>query len=719
VLLASPNLVKIIIGFSLFMKLFSGSAKHILIGIIMILWVTAIIAAYFLIHKPWGTSLDLEILTTTLDLFLTIALICLAGGLGRRITGISAEVTPLERILLRAAVGVGVLSIGVLFFGFVGLLYSWFAWAMLVLGVIVLWRYIIDWLKDFRILADSHDLTFISRLAKWFVILIVSFNLFKALAPPLKWDTLVYHLEIPKQYLNAGRIFFYSENLYAGFPQVSEMLFTWAMALRSGATAATLGWAVGVIAMIGVDGYARRLFGPRAAWLAPAILLSGFSISQAMNWAYVDLWVVLFGSVFFISLDYYKITNRRFWLIISGMVAGFAISTKYTSGMILLFGAVMLLPIWDWYVSKDKSVGEHENEIQAPAPVISADNRFDMKKVLVDCLIMGVVAGLTVLPWLIKNFLFVGNPFYPILFTGDQINPWAQTFQSGFAPERSISQDLLLPIDVTLFGIENAIVLGKPEYAASIGPLLLALIPGIFLGWRVFSSSQKYFLRRLLGVAVCTWLVWAITSHFADELMRSRHYYGIFGVLSVLATGGLLAASSLKLPQVRVGRVLNTLVALVLVLAGLTEVISFVNLNPLPVLIGQQSQAEYLEQQLGSYAIAIDAVNELPSDSVVLFLWEPRTYYCEVSCLLDGKLFNWWYLRRAGGNSNAIAEILQRKGITHILIYDAGLDLFKTLTTEYNEADWEELTYFKEKWLVPLLEIPGQYSLYQFSEDPG
>jgi hypothetical protein len=701
------------------MKYSNESVKLVLGGILLILWVTGIIAVYFLIHKPWGAELNPEILTTTLDLCLALALISLAGGLGRRLIGALVDVTPLERIMLRASVGIGVLSIGFLFIGLAGLLSLWFAWAALVLGFIVLWRYIIDWLKDFRILTDSFSLTVISRLAKWFVILVISFNLFKALAPPLKWDTLVYHLEIPKQYLSAGRVFFYPENLYAGFPQVSEMLFTWAMALRSGATAATFGWAVGVITMIGVDGYARRLFGPRAAWLAPAILLSGFSISQAMNWAYVDLWVMLFGLGFLVSFDYYKITGRRFWLIIAGVVVGFAIGTKYTSGMLLLFGAMILLPLWDWFAFRGPAINEVANEFQPLHPLLTTDKRNAIRKYLLDCLIMCAVAGLMVLPWLFKNLVLAGNPFYPVLFTGNQINPWAQTFQSGIAPERSVIEDVLLPFDTTLFGLESAVVQGKPEYGASIGPLFLALIPGIFLGWWAFSSSQKYFLRRLLGVAVCTWLVWAIASHFADELMRSRHYYGVFGAFAVLATGGLLAASNLKLPQIRVGRVLNVMVALVLILAGLGEVISFVSADPFPVLIGQQQQAEYLEQQLGSYALAIKAVNGLPSDSEVLFLWEPRTYYCEVDCLLDGKLVNWWYLRRAGGDSNAITEILREKGVTHILVYNAGLDFFRTLPTEYKEVDWAEFSRFRETMLTPILEIPGQYSLYELSGDSG
>jgi len=141
-------------------------------GIVLIFWVTGIIAIYYLIHKPWESSLHLEIFTTALDLCLALAMIGLAGGLGRRLVGPLVEVTAPERIVLRAAVGIGVLAIGALLIGMAGLLSSWFAWLALVVGLVVLRRDITDWLSDFKVLVDSSiSLTVISR---WLLVSICS-----------------------------------------------------------------------------------------------------------------------------------------------------------------------------------------------------------------------------------------------------------------------------------------------------------------------------------------------------------------------------------------------------------------------------------------------------------------------------------------------------------------------------------------------------------------
>lgn len=56
-------------------------------------------------------------------------------------------------------------------------------------------------------------------------------------------------------------------------------------------------------------------------------------------------------------------------------------------------------------------------------------------------------------------------------------------------------------------------------------------------------------------------------------------------------------------------------------------------MNPLPVLTGMQSRHTYLTDRLGWYAPAMQAVNELPPGSRVVFLWEVRAYYCRADCL--------------------------------------------------------------------------------------
>jgi 4-amino-4-deoxy-L-arabinose transferase-like glycosyltransferase len=495
-----------------------------------------------------------------------------------------------------------------------------------------------------------------------------------------------------------GRVFFYPENLYAGFPQLVGMLFTWAVTLHSITSASTLGWAVAVVMFVGVEGFARRILGERVAWLAPAILLSGFSISQAMHWAYVDVWVMLYGLLMLICLDQYREMDRRVWLGLAGVMVGFAIGAKYTAGVTFFAGALVLLPFW----------GKSGMDLD-PSPGLS----FRFRRLFSDWLIFGVITALVVSPWLVKNLILAGNPFYPIMFSGSEWDPWRQTFQGGSKSMRSLLNDLLLPLDVTLYGIEGAIVEGKLEYGASVGPLMLALIPGLILGWKRFRKQQKGSLFRLIVAALGAWLIWSIGAHFADELMRPRHYYGIFPALALLAVAGFEAASSVNLPQIRVRRVLGVLVALALGLAAYAELVFFVSASPLPVLVGLQAEMDYVTQELGGYGQAIQAVNDLPSGSVVFFLWEPRTLYCRgVTCYPDGTLDNWWYLQRAYDDIIGIRNAICQKGVTHLLVNDMGVDVYRDMPSNYEREDWTALARFRESALGKAAKIGDGYSLH-------
>ena len=144
----------------------------------------------------------------------------------------------------------------------------------------------------------------------------------QALAPPLKWDSLAYHLELPQRYIEAGRIAYLSDNLFVGFPQLAEMIFTWATALGSGSTAATAGWIISVIAILGLGGFAERQVGKGYRWLASAILMSGASISRGLSWAYVDLWVLFFGLGTIIFFEQYARTKKLIWVGIAAVLAG-------------------------------------------------------------------------------------------------------------------------------------------------------------------------------------------------------------------------------------------------------------------------------------------------------------------------------------------------------------------------------------------------------------
>jgi len=136
----------------------------------------------------------------------------------------------------------------------------------------------------------------------------------------------------------------------------------------------------------------------------------------------------------------------------------------------------------------------------------------------------------------------------------------------------------------------------------------------------------------------------------------------------------------------------------------------------MPVLLGRQSQEDYLQQEIGWYAEAIQAVNKLPAGSKTLFFWEPRTYYCEGICLADGILDNWWYFRNTADEPDTIAGMLNQYGVTHVLIYNQGARMIQESQSVYHEEDWIEFEKFIDTQLESLEEMGEIYSLYKLKD---
>ena len=91
-----------------------------------------------------------------------------------------------------------------------------------------------------------------------------------ALAPPIRFDSLVYHLALPNAYLQAGRVSYLPWIVMSGMPQTAELLYAWAIALGGTQAAVVLGWMFGLLAVVGLLGCLRRAFDPRAAWVGQA-----------------------------------------------------------------------------------------------------------------------------------------------------------------------------------------------------------------------------------------------------------------------------------------------------------------------------------------------------------------------------------------------------------------------------------------------------------------
>lgn len=676
--------------------------RGLIIGFVIILWTVTVVSAYFVVHRPLPLDLSLNPLFALIDVFLAATLTGLAGGIGRRFVGRLKFGVPLERAAVELGLGVGVLGLIVFGMGLAGLLESWIMGLGVFFGLILLRKNVKLWLNHFLALKDGYqEVGTFGRILALAILLLISLSLMMALGPPLKWDSLVYHLELPKQYLEAGRILYLSDNQFVGSPQLVEMNFTAAMALRSGTTAAAYGWFVGVIALFGVGGFASRLFGPRATFLAPMILLTGSSISEGLSWAYTDIWVLLFGLGMIVSLDYYVRSRQRSFMVIAAVFAGFAGSVKY-SGVFLLVIATLVL-LFDHFTRGRTSRSESE-VVRKGMEGRGARTFLDFASHIL--LFVGI-AVLVVSPWLIRNLAFTRNPVYPFFFDGGDVDNLRQSFYLGPTPQRTLLDDLKLPWDATILGVEDT-----PVYSSSIGPLLLVLIPAAFLTAGLNKKRVRSELTVLVVFAVLTWVFWGIGAHISNPLSSSRLYYGMFPAFVVIACAGFEYLSDIEIPGLRVNVVVSGLVLLTIVLSLISVTFQFVERNTLKVLLGMQSEDEYLYQNLGWFAPAMNAVNTLPSTAKAAFLWESRAYYCEIDCSPDVIIDRWWYFSRRVGDSHEIAELLRQDGVTHILIHETGVDFVRKQSNQFNDTDWQLLEEFISSELYLLEDIGNAYTLY-------
>ena len=670
-------------------------------GYLLIFWVAGVIAAYFVVHKPWSGEAPVLLARSVLGLVLALALALLAAGLGRVILADRIERDPLERLALSTAIGIGILGLAVLLVGLLGLLGVWQAWASLVIGLLILRRQVIECCRDLASVATGFTTVgWLHKSAAGLAGFLAAISLLEAMAPPLKWDSLVYHFELPKHYLQSGRVGFVEGNLFVGFPQLTEMNFTWAMALQDASTAATLGWMIGLIGILGAAGYARRLFGARGAYMLLAVLMSGTSLWQGLSWGYVDHWVLLYGAGMLVALDQYASERSLRWILVGAVCAGFALSTKYSSGVLLFFGSVWIATSW-WQgrrnFSDRRAVALRENERKASS----------FKTLIRDVVVFSAVALVVALPWFLKNVALTGNPVHPFLFTGREVDALRQSYHGQSQPERTLTDDALLPILATVVGIEGGL-----EFNTSISPLFIVLIPGSLLAFGRENDRHRATIARLLVLGLAVWFAWAVGSHVAHPLTRTRHYYGVLPAMGVLAVAGFEYMSHFRLKELNVGWIISRLVAFSLLLTAIEAVFHLSQINPLPVLSGRQGRFDYLAEQLGWYGWAIEAVNELPPGSKVKFLWEPRSYYCQIDCRPDPILDQWWYARQMIEEASEIANAWRDQGYTHVLIYDLGAAMqFETQPLLSNE-DWVELDRLRTEELELAKDFGNVYSLF-------
>jgi hypothetical protein len=662
------------------------------ISIMILIWVMLVISAYYVTHKPvssfqlmvWGRAAG--------QILCSGAVLLLAGGIGRWIFPLS-ELEPQESLVLQGAVGLGVLGTGLLGWG---VLVGYQRWVLLGLFAAMLVVFVRSWLGWAREISKLREKFLGSRRIDQYltavVLAIMGAGLLRALAPPLKFDSLVYHLALPFRYLRHTGFYYVPDNVYWGMPQVQEMLFVLSMAAAGVEAGPVLSWWIGVFSLLSVYLLVHRYSGSTSAWVAVLTLISGLTTARSLSWGYT-LWLnVLWGSSFLMVLGNRELIStddrpgqRKIFirepviLLLAGLTAGFALGTKYTSGVLVLIGLGVL--IWEMrggsYLRFWKRAG---------------------------VFLLGV--GAAFIPWLVKNLVAVGNPLYPFFFPAGAMDSWRQSIFSH--PEGALDfwQILGMPITSTVLGVE-----GAPGFAASIGPLFLALGAVAFLPG-VGKPKHRSLLRSAKLIILGGFLIWAGAGTTSVHLSQTRLYAVLFPAGAVLAGTGFERLGKFNFSRVRLQVLILGLILMVGVFNAIQIGTEDARAGTFDHFLGVINDQEYLANNLGWYAAAVDDLQAMSEDSRLVMLWEPRGYYCLPMCDSDEILDRWHHDLRVQGSGEDVVLSWLAQGYSHLLYHRAGADFVRSTDGRFSAETWNELDDLLK--LLPMVEdYGGDYQLYR------
>lgn len=595
-------------------------------------WIGALAARLWLF--PAGTDLNAKGLAIWLNILFLLSLygyiLITALGTGRMIVRrFEGTLTQLEFNLLALMLGLATLAIAILASGLIGWLNGLTIFGILALAGIISRR---EWgaigsaiwqkIKAFRF---SPAKNLYEMLLEIMLLVLLPLLILNALPPVWDYDALLYHLEIPRQFLAQGRIYFDPEVFRSAYPLLGEMLFLIGLVFKADSLAKLINLTYAILLMLSVYAFGKRFFGRETALIATGILIGTPSIPFWATWVSIDFaWAGYeFWSLYIVILwlaNEKKDSHR--WMALAGILSGLAASTKYLSlTTMLIVGAIIA-----W-----QSLGSSRSTITT----------------LKNLLVFGISAGLVMSPWYIKNWLWTGNPIYPMFWGGigwdplkaQVLNDYLHTFGVG----TSWLDYLLIPYNV--YANHNQF---STMYLEIIHPALWLAFAYPFL-----KLPKKYIVLFLYSAAYC--VIWAINSQVIRFLLPP------FAVLALLAADVIQRLPPLIKKITTIG-----LLGILLLVSLIYQASLFQSYSA--YFIGQKSTADMLKESVNDFQMTQRIQELLRPDEHAQFLWDGRGYYCDARCIPDDEQSTAVSLAVNSPLPQTLAHDLRAKGITHLML---------------------------------------------------
>ncbi len=380
-----------------------------------------------------------------------------------------------------------------------------------------------------------------SNLTYVFLVLaIVTVNFIGVLGPELSFDSLWYHLTLPKLFLEKQSIFFIEGGLfyYSVMPKLVDLLYLLSILFFNETMAKFIHFSFGILTSLAIYKLSRKFFDQKLSLIASLIFYSNLVVGWQSITAYIDLGRTFFEFLaLFAFINWFETKNTK-WLVTSGMMLGLAISSK-----LIALGSLFIFSVLIFY-----------------ALGLNKANILDyFKKTITFFSVSLFMAS----PWFLFAFLSTGNPFYPI-------------FSEVYRVE--LSSSLINPINI----VRDFFVLFLRS-SDPVSPIYIMFLPLIFFAYKKFDNRMKILLLYC-GLSLIVW-------YFTPRTGGGRF------ILPYLPAFSILAASAIA--YIRIDYFKKYLIVLVF-LVGLVTLFyrGAANFKYLPVAFGTQSKHQFLSNNL-------------------------------------------------------------------------------------------------------------------------
>lgn len=509
------------------------------------------------------------------------------------------------------------------------------------------------------------------------IALIMALGYLGCLAPPADHDSLRYHLRLPERNLMLGRIAaIHGWSVYEFLPPLGQSLNHIAYALGGPTATNALNVTWQLLAGVATYALARRLGLHRTFALVACLLLISQRISLHLSSvASVDFFLTSYCAVSLLAavILYRKPSSAT--ALLTGLACGSAANVKH-SGLIF----VACLIIWLAYRSVRGA---------SLRPMVA---------------VVAAVVAVAVLPWLWRNTVITGNPFFPAfhhLFDTANLDIFARFLANQVSFMKAPFTFLLAPLHV----FTNPQIFGGHHFGI---PILLLFLPFAAIG---LAKEWRSFATIIIASYFVVWLM--VMPH------RVRFLLPIFPVLCAVAACG---AETVFAAAVRAGaphRRAVAGIALVLILgqmafAGATAI------RRIPAAFNIVDPLSYLESNPFAFYAQFRACawikRNLPAASRYLALMSPPSWHCplgsEFPQLLPGDAKQMYTRKgRRPVPGEWLASRIHDCRIAYVVVSDAA--------STYQQNDNEPLAFAKHRYddvILPALAHLKPVFLSQFAK---